>query len=405
MRTEGPINWSNPADRAHPLNAGKLLWCPVNPRRWGGATWPSAIGTAAGNLSGGPTWRATTRPGGAGELVLDGSDDYVEFPSLDGSTYVGQMSFAIWVYSDNASDYQFLMSQTNGNIPQPYDLRRVGGGGFEIVIGDGSSSTLVNSSQIISSQVWHRVGVSDDGFNVAFYIDGVPAGTGTTSQSRAGGSALRVGTRADGYSYLPGRVDEPTVWGRVLSPAEFRADYEEGWIENPGPFNRVGRVAFGVPVGGGATTLDAPGASVAITPGTAALSRSRLLPATGGSVAITVGAAGLLRSRLIPATGASVAITAGAAAMIRSRVLPAPGASVAITAGTAALIRARVLAAPGASVAATAGDASLLRSLVLPSAGASVAITPGNAELIPPAAPGTLAAPARRSRSPRARRP
>src|SRR5438045_3728680 len=85
----GLIRLSDPVNRSHPNNRGKVAWWKVLPGLDGGRQFFDLIGQAHGALTNGPTWKPTARAGGLGAIAFDGTDDYVAVansPAIDLTT-------------------------------------------------------------------------------------------------------------------------------------------------------------------------------------------------------------------------------------------------------------------------------------------------------------------------------
>jgi hypothetical protein len=89
--------------------------------------------------------------------------------------------------------------------------------------------TAVNGGAVTLNAWTHLVGTYD-GTTVRFYVNGVQAGTATvTSFTPQTSKALSIGQGEPGSGfYFPGTLDEPAVYGTVLTATQVQSDYVLG---------------------------------------------------------------------------------------------------------------------------------------------------------------------------------
>jgi RHS repeat-associated protein len=81
----------------------------------------------------------------------------------------------------------------------------------------------------VSASVWSHVAVTKTGTTVAFYVNGVAAGTGTiTGTVSTNTKPVRIGGRDDGSYYFQGNVDEVALYPSALSATDLAAHYQAG---------------------------------------------------------------------------------------------------------------------------------------------------------------------------------
>src|SRR5690349_1214055 len=96
------IDIQNPINQDHPLNHGRVAWWLTLPGLEGGKYLYDLCGRSPGTLTNMTTtssgWRGTTRPGGYGHLLFDGSNDVVNM-TVPSQTTTGFTATA-WFYTD-----------------------------------------------------------------------------------------------------------------------------------------------------------------------------------------------------------------------------------------------------------------------------------------------------------------
>jgi hypothetical protein len=254
----------------HGLLRNLEAWWLVQPRLFGGATWwnifpqyPLALTTMAA----GSGWGTTSRAGWAGEVRLDGTDDYLA---------AGPQS--VFDCTDRTCTLQVRFRttmSTTANVAAKRDpaggqfggwfLRGAGAGAqliFRITdLANGSVFERTSTFATVNSGVWLTVHVvmTTDTVTIAnntatIYINGV-VDTGTTGGGATGnayspcsGCSFNVGAAEAGNGPMIGAVDDVRFWSRGLSAQEVLAAYRSA------PPN------FGGLVAPAAVTLLAPGA-------------------------------------------------------------------------------------------------------------------------------------------------
>lgn len=103
----------------------------------------------------------------------------------------------------------------------------------------GANSLLGVIGTTIPTMTWVQIGFSATQaggypWSQKTYLNGVPAGTGTApSLGTVGGGPICIGCQYNTGVGVNGRVDEPKLWDRVLTDAEFAEDYANGLSGTP----------------------------------------------------------------------------------------------------------------------------------------------------------------------------
>lgn len=176
---------------------------------------------------------AANKPGSGNAVTVDGTDDYVQLPSvLDGAT---QFTIDFWVktYSTFATGGEYwqkptLLGNANPGLPD---------GDFGITDNEGKIGVWhglccgdqeLQTTKAINDDKWHHVAVVDDGSNMVLYVDGVQLpGSIPTS-----GGALQNSVRpwrlgmnnscCNGPVPSQGTFDEMRFWNVALTQTQIR---------------------------------------------------------------------------------------------------------------------------------------------------------------------------------------
>ncbi|MBP8304492.1 MAG: discoidin domain-containing protein [Phycisphaerae bacterium] len=182
-----------------------------------------------GTVQGTPQWTSGQVDG---DLTLDGTTTYVELPKETGTVIksLTECTFALWVnwagaleagdsqmifeFGSDGSKYMYLQPGTNVLGPLRYVIRSPLGGREEQV-------AAVNPL----GSGWHHVVVTiDSAGTMALYVDGALEGSTTMVNNRisyVGATFYHyVGRGADEPPFFKGRLDDFTIFNRVLSQAE-----------------------------------------------------------------------------------------------------------------------------------------------------------------------------------------
>lgn len=182
--------------------------------------------------------RVNSLGGVAYALDCDGTGDYMSAGGT--TTYQGlsALTLAAWVYIDNKTDYDGIISCHSADSKGfALDLRLAASNTFGGFVYSSTGTNLsygTANNDALANSGWHLIGLTWNGATGAmkFYVDGAEngtatqqTGTGTTTQT----ATLRIGdSPGAGSRDVDGRIDEPLIWSRVLSLAEFQTLYNSG---------------------------------------------------------------------------------------------------------------------------------------------------------------------------------
>jgi hypothetical protein len=186
----------------------------------------NGLGTALVGTNSGATQTATGKIGNAWDF--DGSNDYVSTPT-NSAIPIGTepCSFNIWVNPDTFTGYNTMFSLGTGASNQALYVTNDGNandGGIEVHRYGGTVVTSGSTNMILNA--WNMVTLTYTGSSVLLFLDGVQVGSGTHSFG-TNDTGIRIGKNSHGGEFFGGRLDEFSVWTRVLTPAEITTLYQE----------------------------------------------------------------------------------------------------------------------------------------------------------------------------------
>lgn len=198
--------------------------------------WKDYSGNAHdGTLFGGPVWKGVGSGGDPYCLLLDGTDDYVDFGNLAAWDICGSgksWSIEAWFKtSDGAS--------TNRGI---FDRFVSVTGGFALAVSTAQKARITNvvsgansslsSTASVNDGNWHHVVVTyDDATKVRkIYVDNGTPDTDTLAASPANDSSENLLMSGDGASTqkFPGRIAQARIYNRALTSTEVGNHYTAG---------------------------------------------------------------------------------------------------------------------------------------------------------------------------------
>lgn len=248
-----PILLTDPVNRHHPLNRGRVAWWLAVPGLDGGRQWFDLMGQAHGTLSNGPTWRSSARPGSWGSLKFDGTDDRIIVSGVSFTS--GPITISTWLRCPwQTQRYRNLFDWGGGGSA---GIRLLTTGGTAngwltrsiAVVGNGyspgnSPRASAAYGAALADNSWHHVCVTMTSGGSAIYIDGVALSLDLNASGNAVGTLaaqqISLGSNPADGDYSDGEQDDVSYWSRALSPAEVQASYDLSRRGYPGVLNRLG---------------------------------------------------------------------------------------------------------------------------------------------------------------------
>ncbi len=189
--------------------------------------------TASQDQAAGTGWTANNRRWGAGALMFDGSNDYVQVNDNDSLSFTNNIvSIEFWVNkskttgwtvfkgSDSLSQYEYSVFDVSGDYF-----------GCSLWTTAGAIVATVQTKSTVSNGSWHHIACTSNASVLSIYVDGVLSNTSTSfTGSMSNTSApLYIGTR--GAQVITGTLDSTRIYSRALTAAEILANYQAGNIE------------------------------------------------------------------------------------------------------------------------------------------------------------------------------
>jgi hypothetical protein len=160
-------------------------------------------------------------------VSFDGTNDFVQVPSSSGLQLTSSISLEAWIKPTSLP--------TSGNFvsiltkPDSYSLQFNGPRlEFTIIQSGVRKRLLAAEGAIVAGHTYHVVGTYD-GTTQRLYINGNQvASTALSGPATTNTNPLFVGTWNGVEEFFKGTIDEPAVYGSVLSPSRIAAHYEAG---------------------------------------------------------------------------------------------------------------------------------------------------------------------------------
>ncbi len=299
----------------------------------------SAADSAGGNtgtiLS--PAW--TTGPVGPAALSFDGLSSYVNVgspPALNLAA-ANQFTLSAWVYPTATPNGAGVISEqfdggadTSVQYELGFDMDGGAAGEARATVGFYDAANggwhLAKDTVNVALNTWTFITGTWDGTTLKIYKNGslVNSSTPGGALPAAGFTNVRLGHRHDTYGthLFPGKIDDPRIYGRALSPADIAALFAYSGA-NVAP--QITTQPVSQTVNAGATVTFTAAASGTPTP-TFQWQRNsaNLAGATNASLTLTAVTAANAGSYTVVATNAAGSATSNAAVLTVNPVLIAP---------------------------------------------------------------------------------
>jgi hypothetical protein len=181
-------------------------------------------------------WTANSKRWGAGALMFDGTNDYVDAGSNAGLHTAGDFSIESWFQTSDTVNTRTIASFGTTN-----DWLYFFGPSANILIckiyqaNSGAGYLQANGASIVTDGQWHHTVCTVSGTTISLYIDGkLSASNSTVAGSRdvssAGNFTIGKFTNTTNLFFL-GVIDSTRLYSRALSAAEVMNNYNAGNIE------------------------------------------------------------------------------------------------------------------------------------------------------------------------------
>ncbi len=178
-----------------------------------------------GTLINGPSWKTSGAHAGPGmALDFDGADDQVQ--ATINMTPSSTLTLEGWYSFNSLTDQQNLahLNQQGATTTRIVPFK-TSAHLLALFVHDGTNTYEANSTYTVDqANSWHHLAFVYDNGNIAFYVDGQPAGTstGNGSFSTAAANNLYIGSDP-GSLFANVRIDEFRLWSSARTEAEIRA--------------------------------------------------------------------------------------------------------------------------------------------------------------------------------------
>jgi len=162
-------------------------------------------------------------------VAFDGTSQYVDVPYAAGYN-PAVFSVETWAYpTGGAGTYRGAMGSRT--FPQGWVLYAGSSDVWEFWINNGSADMLVVTGSSVTLNAWSHIVGTCDGTNVQLYVNGALVGSATLAAPYMpqANQDLAIGQPQPGSTLLfPGLLDDPAIYGTVLSPAQVQRHYSLG---------------------------------------------------------------------------------------------------------------------------------------------------------------------------------
>ena len=204
------------------VDAGNLVSYPKT-----GTSWYNLTGSVDGTLTNGPTFS----PADGGELIFDGTDDYIDFGN-PGSLFnpaTSTMTMMGWIYVKNNQSNILIGLQESGAGSLSLGTNSSGNVRFICRPAAGSQGTI-DSSATLALNTWYHIAMTKDTANsisdCTLWINGSPVNTASSTVNfPTSTAAIRSAYYFDANIYSNINIGSIQVYNRALTAAEVLQNY------------------------------------------------------------------------------------------------------------------------------------------------------------------------------------
>ncbi|MCX6256557.1 MAG: hypothetical protein NTW49_01430, partial [Bacteroidia bacterium] len=159
---------------------------------------------------------------------FNGYGDYINFGTLNGSSYSGELTVSVWANPISYNQYGGIVTKGSGNY-EDFSIITMSDQKFHFRANWPDNWYDLPSVSYDTVDHWYLITCTFDHGNVSMYINGVLENTGTWPTSTLNDNSdswLAAGVNQPGsWEYFYGSIDEIRLYNRVLSPAEINNLY------------------------------------------------------------------------------------------------------------------------------------------------------------------------------------
>lgn len=186
-----------------------------------GTAWNDISGNSyTGSLTNGPTFSTD----GAGSIVFDGTDDYVNVSTLPEQTNAPLSLFAfVYLNTAGGATTRGIWGHSN-SVNNNCHMEATTASNWRVRLGSVNNSAIT----AVTTGVWQQIGFTCDGSNVSFYINGSFVSTW------AGNTGTILGPGGFGHTYgdsnipsrpLDGKIAQVSIYNKALTADEVLQNY------------------------------------------------------------------------------------------------------------------------------------------------------------------------------------
>lgn len=225
---DGLIQFAPSEEPIGTLTNGLVLYWPMDETNGTTATDYSGLGND-GTISGGVTLGATGKVTKC--MQFDGTDGVITRTTVTNLPIgASPRTIACWVFRGDTTGADVfyvwgvpstamcceLYTEDNGTPSGTYYFYFAGG------------NCDLQSGSLYTNGVWHHAVQVYDGTNLMHYINGAPDGSAARELNTADSELSVGGYNAQSAFYMPGSLDEFTIWNRVLTTNEIARLWNSG---------------------------------------------------------------------------------------------------------------------------------------------------------------------------------
>ena len=239
------IDLADPVNRQHPQAVGLVDWWLALPGLDGGRSWWNLFARNYGTLTGMDAltggFRGTTRPGGLGDVLFDGSDDHVAVVGPS-NWQLSPITLCAWVLSTQAStnNPRVLSNDNPGATGIGFYLGRLDASGNAFYgIGAGG---FRDSGYALTLNAWHHLAVTYDGVTARLYVDGTERDSyAAASLTYTPTNSLEIGASQglEAGTFWYGRIDDVRIYNYAISATSLYGVHLNSMDGCPGLLNRI----------------------------------------------------------------------------------------------------------------------------------------------------------------------
>lgn len=242
-----PVDLFNPVNRQHPLAQGLVAWWLCVPGIDGGKFWYDLTGFNHGtltNMDSASGWRPAFNPGAFGNMLFDGTDDYVSIGTNAALNLTGNCAIAAWILTSNTGANKYIAASSNSGITAiQIAFRKTTADKLQLLH---NSGTTLTGTAALSTNIWYHAGVqrygSTGSWTLETWLNGKSDNSSSTANNPEAQSTFSIGRPgAANQQYWQGRIDCVMVYNRRLASSEWAWIYNNTRTGFPGLLNSVAR--------------------------------------------------------------------------------------------------------------------------------------------------------------------